>query len=258
MSEISPSVEKWRSQVFDKIENPLDLLDLFNFLPSVYMYVKAADGRYLRANRVVCRVMGVDCEVDIVGKTDFDFFPPAVATQYVDEDRRVIESRKVLTDQIWLVPDSQGVPQIYSCNKIPLLDIRGKVIALAGVKRPYLDSDLPKSGHDRLMRVVQFVTKHYMDELVVADLASQANLSASQLHREFAKLFGITPNQYIREVRVGVARHLLETTQQPVAAIASSTGFYDQSHLTRQFKASTGVTPTQYRQTYSPFEQKKS
>jgi AraC-like DNA-binding protein len=201
--------------------------------------------------------MGVECEAEIVGKTDFDFFPPAVATQYVDEDRRVIESREVLTDQIWLVPDSQGVPQIYSCNKIPLLDQRGKVIALAGVKRPYQDSDLPESGHNRLMKVVQFVTKHYMEELVVADLAAEANLSPSQLHREFAKLFAITPNQYIREVRVGVARHLLETTQQPVAAIASSTGFYDQSHLTRQFKASTGVTPTQYRQTYSPFEQDK-
>jgi AraC-like DNA-binding protein len=247
-------IEKWRSSVFAKVENPLDCLDLFDYLPQVYMYVKAADGRYLRANRVVCRVVGVQSETEITGKTDFDFFPPAIATQYIEEDRRVIDSGEVLTDQIWLVPNSQGVPQIYSCNKIPLFNKRGKVIALAGVKRPYHDNDSSDAGHGRLLKVVQFVTTQYGDEITVADLARQASLSASQLHREFARLFGITPNHYIREVRVGVARHLLESTQSPIAAIAFETGFYDQSHFTRQFKTSTGITPTQYRRHYNPLE----
>ena len=68
-------VEKWRSRVFASIENPLGCLDLFDFLPQVYMYVKAVDGRYLRANRVVCRVVGVESEAEITGRTDFDFFP---------------------------------------------------------------------------------------------------------------------------------------------------------------------------------------
>lgn len=255
MAKTSSDANAWRLQVFSKIENPLGCLDLFDFLPQVYMYVKAADGRYLRANRVVCRVVGAESEAEIVGRTDFDFFPPAIATQYIEEDRRVIASREVLTDQIWLVPDSQGVPQIYSCNKIPLFDKRHNVIALAGVKRPYHhDSDASDAGHGRLLKVVQFVTSHYGDEITVADLAKQACLSSSQLHREFGRLFGITPNQYIREVRVGVARHLLESTQKSIAAIAFETGFYDQSHLTRQFKSSTGITPTTYRRTYSPFE----
>jgi AraC-like DNA-binding protein len=252
MAKKPSDIPKWRADVFDSIENPLKCLDLFDFLPQVYMYVKAADGRYLRANRVVCRVVGVESEADIIGRTDFDFFPPAIATQYVEEDRRVIASREPLTDQIWLVPDSQGMPQIFSCNKIPLFNKRKKVVALAGVKRPYADSDAREGGHNRLLKVVQFVTSHYGDEIVVADLAKQAKLSQSQLHREFTRLFGITPNAYIREVRVGVARHLLETTQLPIASIAADTGFYDQSHLTRQFKTSTGITPTSYRRTYSP------
>lgn len=254
MPELTSETERWRSKLFDRIENPMSCLDLFDFLPLVYMYAKAADGRYLRANRVVQRVMGVQCESQIVGQTDFDFFPPAIATQYVEEDRRVIASRQPLTDQIWLVPNSQGIPQIYSCNKIPLLDNKGQVVALAGVKRPYADSDVPNAGHSRLLKAVQFVTSNYGQELAVADLAEQAKLSASQLHREFSRLFGITPNQYIREVRVGVARHLLESTQKSISAIALATGFYDQSHLTRQFKASTGITPTQYRRTYNPFD----
>ena len=253
MPEIAPKTELWRSRLFDRIENPLDCLDLFDFLPQVYMYAKAADGRYLRANRVVRRVMGVQCESQIIGKSDFDFFPPAIATQYVEEDRRVIAAKAPLTDQIWLVPNSNGVPQIYSCNKIPLFDKKGTVIALAGVKRPYEDADVADAGHGSLLKVVQFVTTHYGEEIVVADLAKKASLSSSQLHREFGRLFGITPNHYLREVRVGVARHLLESTQQSIAAIAAETGFYDQSHFTRQFKLSTGLTPTAYRKAFSPF-----
>ena len=74
----------------------------------------------MRANRVVCRVVGVQNDQEMIGRTDFDFFPPAIAAQYVDEDRRVIKSRSPLSDQIWLVPDTNGVPQIFLCNKVPL------------------------------------------------------------------------------------------------------------------------------------------
>ncbi|HIK90856.1 MAG TPA: helix-turn-helix domain-containing protein, partial [Planctomycetes bacterium] len=63
--------------------------------------------------------------------------------------------------------------------------------------------------------------------------------------------FGITPNHYIREVRIGVARHLLESDQLSMAQVASQCGFYDQSHFSRQFKKSTGLSPLQYRRRYS-------
>ncbi|MFK8112156.1 MAG: helix-turn-helix domain-containing protein [Rubripirellula sp.] len=258
MPDFSKEIQQWRSHVLESLINPVGFLDLFEFLPQVYMYVKAADGRYLRVNHVVCRVMGVQCESEVVGKTDFDFFPPAIATQYVDEDRRVIESAQTLRDQVWLVPNSDGVPQIYSCNKIPFFDKQGKVTALAGVKRPFEHSDTIPAGHGRLMKVVRFVTTHYGEEIVVGDLAAEANLSQSQLQREFSRLFGITPSRYLREVRVGVARHLLETTQTPMSQIAIDSGFYDQSHFSKQFKTSTGLTPRQYRQNYSLFDDHES
>lgn len=247
-------IDRWRASVLDSLVNPIGFLELFEFLPQVYMYVKATDGRYLKANHVVCRVMGTDSEAEVVGRTDFDFFPPAIATQYVDEDRRVIEAGETLRDQVWLVPDSKGVPQIYSCNKIPFFDRRGRVTAIAGIKRPYEHSDSMPAGHGRLMNVIRFVTTHYGEEIVVADLAAEAHLSQSQLQREFSRLFGITPIRYLREVRVGVARHLLETTQTSMSQIAIESGFYDQSHFSRQFKSSTGMTPREYRRRYSVFD----
>ena len=251
MTTIAPKTAAWQKAFFNSLGEPFALLELFEYLPLVYMYVKACDGRYLRANQVVCGVVGVQNDDEMIGKTDFDFFPPAIAAQYVDEDRRVIESAAPLTDQIWLVPDNNGIPQIYSCTKIPLFDQKQAVIGIAGVKRPYEQSATAAGAHARLLKVVEFVTTHFGEEIAVADLAEQANLSASQLHREFSRCFGITPNHYIREVRIGVARHLLESDQRTMAEIAAQCGFYDQSHFSRQFKTSTGLSPLQYRKRFN-------
>lgn len=250
MKEMNPKTAKWQQQFFRSIESPLSLMELFEFLPQAYVYVKDLEGRYLKANRVVCRVVGVSDASEIVSKNDYDFFPPAIAAQYIEEDRRVISSGKPLTDQVWLVPDTNGVPQVYLCNKIPLFDRHHEVIGIAGVKRPYEQTANATTGHGRLLKVVQFVTSNYGKEIVVADLAEQARLSPSQLHREFSKLFSITPNRYIREVRVGVGRHLLESSEMSIAQIARHCGFYDQSHFSRQFKASTGLSPLDYQKRY--------
>ena len=171
MNDLRRSAEKFQREFFRSIQEPIALLDLFEFLPQVYMYVKDCDGRYVRANSVVRRVVGVDGESEIIGKNDFDFFPPAIATQYVDEDQRVIAARQPLTDQVWLVPDIHGVPQVYLCNKIPLFDRRRNVIGIAGVKRPYEQTAAANMGHGRLLKVVEFVTQNYGDEISVTDMA---------------------------------------------------------------------------------------
>ncbi|MCP4507634.1 MAG: AraC family transcriptional regulator [Fuerstiella sp.] len=81
----------------------------------------------------------------------------------------------------------------------------------------------------------------------MAELAEQASLSSSQLQGEFSSRFGITPDHDIREVRIGVARHLPESDRLSMAQIDSDGGFYDQSCFLRQFKKSTELSPLQYR-----------
>jgi len=147
MANNDQNTDSWQKKFFKSLGEPPALLELFEFLPQIYMYVKDCDGRYLRANRVVCRVVGVESDAEMIGRTDFDFFPPAIAAQYVDEDRRVIDSAAPLTDQIWLVPDNNGIPQIYSCSKIPLFDRKQTVIGIAGVKRPYDQTATATGAH---------------------------------------------------------------------------------------------------------------
>jgi AraC-like DNA-binding protein len=250
MTSLPRDRREWSNQFFRDLERPGEWFDLFDPLPGIYLYVKDAESRFVRANQVVCDVVGARSPDELIGRTDFDFFPPAIAAQYVAEDRRVIAANQPLSNQVWLVPGNNGIPRLYLCSKIPLHGRAGKVVGIAGVKRPYEHSAGRLEGLGRLLRIVAFVTEHYREPIEVADLATRADLSVSQMQREFSKHFGITPTNYIREVRIGMARHLLETSDLAVSRVALDCGFYDQSHFNHHFKTLTGLTPRQYRERF--------
>ncbi|MEZ6118735.1 MAG: AraC family transcriptional regulator [Pirellulaceae bacterium] len=233
-----------------QLAGPSRLLELFDAIPGVCLYLKDVDSRFMQVNRVVCELVGANNPDELIGRTDFDFFPPAIAAQYVAEDKRVLTSGESLSDQVWIVPGNSGVPNLYLCSKVPLHDRHSNVVGIAGINRPYEYSADESSGYGRLASVIKFVTENYAGDIHVSDMANHVLLSVSQLQREFSHHFGITPVRYLREVRIGVVRHLLESSDQSLAQIAGKCGFYDQSHLTRHFKASTGLTPFKYRQRY--------
>jgi AraC family transcriptional regulator len=83
----------------------------------------------------------------------------------------------------------------------------------------------------------------------LADIAGAAHLSPYHLTRVFKKATGISPHQYLVQVRVNSARSLLTAGagDRSLAEIAAAVGFADQSHLTRHFKRMLGITPKQLR-----------
>lgn len=77
-------------------------------------------------------------------------------------------------------------------------------------------------------------------DLPVDPLAHQADLSWSYFARLFRAATEATPHQCVRRLRVERARQLLDTTDLPLAHVATESGFADQSHFT---KRQLGVTP---------------
>ena len=86
----------------------------------------------------------------------------------------------------------------------------------------------------------------YADALPLADLAQDAGLSVRHLIRSFEAATGVTPHRYLTSIRIERARRLLRSGTPP-AEVAAATGFADQAHLTRVFRAAMGTTPGAYR-----------
>ncbi len=235
----------------DRVANPGAFLPLFDVIPEVCLFVKDRAHRYMKVNRGELLMHGCASEDEIVGKTDFDFNPPALAAQYVEEDKRVMQSRRPLLDQIWLVQHADGLPQWYLCNKFPLFDRNDTVVGIAGVMWPCNRAGSAPSDYKRMNPVYDYVLAHYGEPITLEALARRAHLSPSQLTRQFRKLFRMTPIDYVLRVRLLMARRRLSQSHDALGTIALECGFYDQSHFTRAFRASTGLTPREFRRRFA-------
>lgn len=222
-------------------------LTLFDAIPDVQLFVKDRRSRFVTGNRAWLEGNGCRTAAEIAGKSDADFHPAALAAQYVAEDRRVMQSGRPLRDQAWLVRDVTGVPRWYLCTKVPLFNARGAVDGLAGILRPCDQAGRAPDEYQRLTPVMEHVVAHHGGRITVAQLARHADLSPSQLQREFRRLFGITPGEYVLRTRLLMARRRLEITTDPIGRVARECGFYDQSHFTRTFKRHVGMPPLAYR-----------
>jgi AraC family transcriptional regulator len=94
-----------------------------------------------------------------------------------------------------------------------------------------------------------FIHANYPRELSLTGIAEAVHLSPFHLSRLFKQSLGVSPHQYLIQVRVNSARWLLSagSGERSLAEVATAVGFADQSHLTRHFKRVTGVTPRQFR-----------
>jgi AraC family transcriptional regulator len=96
---------------------------------------------------------------------------------------------------------------------------------------------------------LQFMHANFAREVSLGDIAGAVHVSPFHLARLFKQWLGVSPHQYLIQVRVDNARWLLSagSGERSLAEVASAVGFADQSHLTRHFKRVTGVTPRQFR-----------
>lgn len=244
-------VKTLKADFLNRVGDPGVWAQLFDVLPDVYLFVKDRRHRFVLVNRSELTLHGCTTEAEILGRTDFDFHPPALAAQYVEEDRRVMESGRPLLNQVWLVRSADGTPRWYLSSKFPVHGRRKTVIGVAGVMRPYDHAGQAPGDYQRLTRVCEHVLAHYGDRITIGQLAAQAHLSSSQLQREFRRLFGMSLGHYLLRVRLIMARRRLETTAEAVGEIALDCGFYDQSHFTKAFRATTGLKPLDYRRRFA-------
>jgi AraC-like DNA-binding protein len=100
----------------------------------------------------------------------------------------------------------------------------------------------------QLRRVRDSIDARLDQDITLAQLAGDCGLSTSHFARAFVRSTGTPPHRWLTQRRIERAKALMHT-EASLAEIALMCGFSDQSHLTRVFAQTVGVTPGRWRGT---------
>ncbi|MEQ1751877.1 MAG: PAS domain-containing protein, partial [Prosthecobacter sp.] len=92
------------------MEGIAQLMPLFDMLPDVNFFIKDRKGRVVALNRTACEYCGVRTESEAIGKTDHDFFSPARAAKYIEDDQRVMTTGQPMINFVEPAPEMKGSP----------------------------------------------------------------------------------------------------------------------------------------------------
>ncbi len=220
---------------------------VFDAMPDIVFFVKDREARYAMVNRTLARRCGYkDDKTRLLGRTAEDVFPRRFGRIYTAQDQAVIAQGNQLIDQLELHLYPGREPGWCMTCKQPLLDAAGSIVGLAGISRDLQAAESTHPAYSRLAAVVQHIQENYVQPLNMRELAHMANMSIAQLERYFHKVFHLTPRQVLLKTRLDAATALL-LTHDKVTDVAALCGYTDHSAFTRQFKATVGITPTEYR-----------
>lgn len=99
----------------------------------------------------------------------------------------------------------------------------------------------------QLLLVFEYINEHLNQDIKLSDLAALLDLSQFHFSHLFKQSIGTSPYQYLLQQRVERAKQLLKQSERSIAEIALVCGFNSHSHLSKQFRQLTGITPKTYR-----------
>lgn len=201
------------------------------------------------------------------------FFHPGDETWYVKRDdteqiyywahftgcgvKEVLTGCGLAAPGIYYAGSSQGIAEAFrgifqdfisrdSCHEIAaaaqltniLVQIRRNLDALASTHSILMAGKLKES--------LSFIHRHYSQSISVRELANLEHLSTSRYSALFRQVMGISPQNFIIDLRLHMAAELMMKTDLSIKQIAHMIGYDDQLYFSRLFRSKRGLSPRQY------------
>lgn len=127
------------------------------------------------------------------------------------------------------------------------------IMRKAGLNDFHITQSLPAQKITSLVEMAKnYMKRNYPFNITVDDLAAKVYINKYHLLHSFKKITGLSPMQYLTNVRINKAKALLLTTDFSITDIAMQTGFANTSHFCKKFKAVTGLSPMQFKKATPP------
>lgn len=115
-------------------------------------------------------------------------------------------------------------------------------------------NDADSNMHPAVLEAVRLLAQEVTEGWTMELLAKRVGLSPAHLSRLFRSSMGMPPMAYLHQQRMEQATNLLLHTSWPIARIAGDVGFDDQNYFARCFRATYGLSATEYRRRFAPCE----
>ena len=106
---------------------------------------------------------------------------------------------------------------------------------------------IKEAHYQELAPVLDYIEKHYTEKIFVSELSSIIHVCDDKMTRLFKKVTGVTPKEYVINMRISHSIELLIATNLSLEEIAIASGFGSNSYMTRYFKQKLETTPGRYR-----------
>ncbi|MCP2341941.1 helix-turn-helix domain-containing protein [Actinomadura rupiterrae] len=187
-------------------------------------------------------------------------FAPALAERYPDVR---VDPAVLFVDEGTIVTSAGTAAGIDACLHLVRREVGARTAGAiarrmvvppqrSGGQAQYIERPVPEAGmDDPLAPVLEHAVRNLHDpELGVDALANRAHMSRRSFDRRFREATGTSPLQWLLAQRVLHAQRLLESSDQPIDAIARQVGFANGVALRPHFRRVVGVAPQPYRDTF--------
>ncbi len=275
LSQLSSLVPRWKNLKLQHLQNSAgegsccfegEHAIFISLAPRPIEYVQVQDGKthtglYQRGDILITPA---NTPLFVRWSGDEDCLQIRLTTEFMDSIARETLNRD--PECLELLPEFQiRNPQIEACAMMLLTELQQEYVdnglyldSLTNVlavnllrhhtaskpRLPIYEGGLPPR---QLSQVLDYIDTYLEQNIKLADLAQLLDMSQFHFSRLFKQSIGITPHQYLSQQRVERAKKLLKTTDRLIIDIALECGFSSHSHLSKQFRQFTGMTPKAYR-----------
>lgn len=220
---------------------------LFDGVPDIVFFIKDAAGRYMAVNDTLAARCGLAGREEAIGRTAEELFPPPFGDAFAEQDRGILQGGPAIRDHLELHLYPGGRSGWCLTFKEPIPGKNGGVAGICGISRDLHAPGAQDGDFKALSDAIEHIHRHYDEALRLPALAAIAGMSVYQFDQRIRSLFRVTAGQYLVKVRIDAACKRLAATEEPIAQIALSCGYSDQSAFSRQFKQAVGMSPMAYR-----------
>jgi PAS domain S-box-containing protein len=189
------------------------LRTLVDHLP-VAIYLKDLAGRKTLANPMELSYAGITSETEILGKTDFDLFPPEVAAVYRADDQKVLDLGQAVINREGSFTKPDGSVVWFLTSKVPLRDAAGRVTGLVGINLDITErKQIEEALRSSEAKLRQFTTQLERSNRELQDFAYVASHDLQEPLRKIV-VFGERLKEQSAEKLDAEARDFLERMQK--------------------------------------------